>query len=96
MMNPFSTLSGSIPESVMQIYIIAMLVLVVLGTVIDIVHKKSAEYFFENSRKAKEARVRTLDSSEVRSIVAKTIASDVLTSAEFCKALNSEEVMENS
>ncbi|MGI9381455.1 MAG: hypothetical protein ACR2OW_17565 [Methyloligellaceae bacterium] len=68
----------------MQTYIIAMFALVVLGTVIDIVHKKSAQYFFENSRKAKEARIRTLDSAEVRSIVVKTVASDVLTSAEFC------------
>ncbi len=84
MMNPFSTLSGSISEAVMQTYIIAMFALVVLGTIIDVVHKKSAQYFFENSRKAKEARIRTLDSAEVRSIVVKTVASDVLTSAEFC------------
>ena len=84
MMNPFSTLSGSISEAVMQTYIIAMFALVVLGTIIDVVHKKSAQYFFENSRKAKEARIRSLDSAEVRSIVVKTVASDVLTSAEFC------------
>lgn len=84
MMNPFSALSDTIPAVVMQTFVIAMLVLVVLGTVIDIIHKKSAEYFFENAQKAKEARVRPLNGAQVGSIAVQTVAVDVLTSAEFC------------
>ena len=84
MMNPFSALSDTIPAVVLQTFVIAMLILVVLGTIIDIVHKKSAEYFFENAQKAKEARVRPLSGSQVGSIAVQTVAVDVLTSAEFC------------
>jgi hypothetical protein len=84
MMNPFSELSGTIPTAVSQIFVVAMLILVVLGTVIDVLHKKSAEYFFENARKAKEARVRPVNSAQLGSIAVQTVAVDVLTSAEFC------------
>ncbi|MGI9481003.1 MAG: hypothetical protein ACR2OR_01475 [Hyphomicrobiales bacterium] len=83
-MNPFSELSDAIPAGIMQAFVLLMLLLVVGGTIIDVLHKKSAEYFFDNARKAKEARTRSLESSEVASIAAQTAAVDVLTSAEFC------------
>lgn len=82
--NPFSALSDTIPVVAMQAYIIAMAVLVVGGTLIDIIHKKSAQYFFENAKKAKEAAVRRLSAGEKTAIAVQTVASDVLTSAEFC------------
>lgn len=83
-MNPFSILSDTLPSAVMQTYVVAMLLLVLLGTLFDILHKKSAEYFFENAKKAKEARVRSLDNVQIGSIAVQTVAVDVLTSAEFC------------
>ena len=52
--NPFSELSGLISPIAMQIYVIAMVILVVGGTLLDTIHKKSAKYFFENSEKAEE------------------------------------------
>ena len=70
----------------MQVYVVVMVILVVGGTVLDMVHKKSAQYFFENAQKAKEARVRALSSAQMSSIAAQTVAADVLTSAEFCNA----------
>ena len=82
--NPFAVLSETIPAAVMQVYVIAMFILVVGGTILDVVHKKSAEYFFENSRKAREAGNKTLDSGQMGSIAVQTVAVDVLTSAEFC------------
>lgn len=82
--NPFSALSDTIPAVVMQTYVIAMAVLVVGGTLIDVLHKKSAQYFFENARKAKEASVRSLGAGQKSAIAVQTVAEDILTSAEFC------------
>jgi hypothetical protein len=84
MMNPFSAISGSVPAALMQAFVILMFVLVVLGTILDMLHKKSAEYFFENAQKAKAARSKPLNSAQVGSIAVQTVAVDVLTSAEFC------------
>ncbi len=81
--NPFSELSEIIPTFAMQAYVIAMFLLVIGGTVIDMIHKKSAKYFFENSKKAKEAATRTVTSGEKGSIALKTLTNEVLTSAEF-------------
>ena len=83
-MNPFSALSDSIPAVVMQAYVIAMAVLVIGGTLLDIIHKKSAQYFFENARKAKEASVRSLSVGQKSAVTVQAVAEDVLTSAEFC------------
>ena len=82
--NPFSELSGLISPIWMQLYVIAMIILVVGGTLLDTLHKKSARYFFENSEKARKAASRTVSSGEKASIAIKTVAEDVLTSAEFC------------
>lgn len=84
MMNPFTALSDAIPAALMQAYVVAMFALVVVGTLLDVLHKKSAQYFFENAEKAKQARVRALSGAQVGSIAVQTVAADVLTSAEFC------------
>ena len=82
--NPFSELTGLISPIAMQVYVIAMVILVVGGTLLDTIHKKSAKYFFENAEKAKAAASKTLSGGEKVSIAIKTVAEDVLTSAEFC------------
>ena len=83
--NPFSELSGLISPIWMQLYVIAMVVLVVGGTLLDTIHKKSARYFFENTEKAGKLANRTVSSGEKAAIAIKTVAEDVLTSGEFCK-----------
>jgi len=82
--NPFAELSATITPGVMQTYVIIMILLVVGGTLFDVVHKKSAKYFFSNWRKAQEKGDRQIDSGEVASLAIKTAASEVLTSSEFC------------
>ncbi len=82
--NPFAELSASISPGIMQAYVIVMFILVVGGTLLDVLHKKSAQYFFENARKAREAVAQQLGGGEMASIAVKTVAQDVLTSAEFC------------
>ena len=82
--NPFSELSGLISPLAMQLYVIAMVLLVVGGTVLDMIHKKSAQYFFKNAEKAKAQASRSVSGGEKASIAFKTVAEDVLTSGEFC------------
>jgi len=82
--NPFLELSGLISPLAMQIYVIAMIILVAGGTILDTLHKKSAEYFFKNAEKASKAATRTVSGGEKVAIAVQTVAVDVLTSAEFC------------
>lgn len=82
--NPVADVSAIIPPLAMQIYVIAMLVLVVGGTILDVLHKKSAKYFFENADKAKSSAHREVSGGEKFSIAVKTAAEDVLASGEFC------------
>lgn len=82
--NPFSELSALISADIMQGYIILMFILVVLGTVLDMMHKKSAKYFFQNAEKQKKAAKRTVDGGEKIGLLVKTVASEVITSSEFC------------
>jgi len=81
--NPFSQLSEFIPSIAMQLFVIAMIILVAVGTLLDIIHKKNVKYFFENAKKAKKSATKTLNTGEKASVVVKTIASDVLTTSEL-------------
>ena len=82
--NPFSELSELISPIAMQVYVITMVLLVIAGTLLDTIHKKSAQYFFENAEKARKEATKSLSGGEKASIAFKTVAEDVLTSAEFC------------
>ena len=81
--NPFSELSGLIPSSAMQAFVVAMIILVVVGTVVDMIHKKNVKYFFENAKKAKKQATRTVSVGKKTSIVLKTVGSDILTTSEL-------------
>ena len=81
--NPFAELSATISPDIMQAYVILMFVFVVAGTILDMLHKKSAQYFFENSEKAKKNAKRTLGGGEKVSMAVATVANEVLTSSEF-------------
>jgi len=82
--NPFSELSASIPALVMQAYIILMILMVIGGTVLDMIHKKSAQYFFENAKKAEKNAKRSVGTGEKASIAVQVLVNEVLTSGEFC------------
>ena len=84
MSNPFSELSAFISPMVMQGYIVLMVLLVVGGTVLDMIHKKSAQYFFENAKKAKKSAKRSVGAGEKASIAVRVLVNEVLTSGEFC------------
>ena len=82
--NPFAELSASIPPILMQTYIVVMIILVGGGTLFDIVHKKSAEYFFNNWRNAKNKGTQEVSGVKMVSLAVQTAVVDGLTSGEFC------------
>ena len=82
--NPFAELSGSITPLAMQLYVVLMFLLVLGGTLLDTLHKKSAKYFFQSAEKSKKNRARTVGGGEKTGIAVKTVVEDVLMSAEFC------------
>ncbi|MGF1545765.1 MAG: hypothetical protein ACFCUG_00395 [Thiotrichales bacterium] len=81
--NPFAELAAAIPPATMQVYVVLMFLLVVGGTILDMMHKKSAKYFFENTKKAEKNATRSVSSGEKGSLALQTIAHEVLTSGEF-------------
>ena len=42
--NPFSELAEFIPSIAMQAFVVAMIILVIVGTVVDMIHKKADIY----------------------------------------------------
>ena len=84
--NPFAELSALISPSVMQTYIVVMIILVAAGTIFDVLHKKSARYFRENMRKAKASATQKVGAGEMLSMAVKTAVVDVAASGEFCNA----------
>ena len=81
--NPFSILAETISPIYMQGFVILMLILIVVGTLIDIIHKKNVKYFFENAKKAKLSATKILSTSEKVSVISKTIVSDIATTSEL-------------
>jgi len=81
--NPFSTLAETVSPLAMQGFLIMMIVLVILGTLVDVIHKKNVKYFFENAKKAKKSATRELGSGEKVSIIAKTVVYDIGTTSEL-------------
>jgi hypothetical protein len=82
--NPFAELSAFVPPAIMQTYIVVMMLLVAGGTLLDIMHKKSARYFFSHWRNAKNKGTRQVGGGEMVSLAMQTAVVEVLTSSEFC------------
>src|SRR5215813_9129600 len=82
--NPFAELSASVSPGVMQAYVVVMAVLVAGGTLFDIIHKKSARYFFDNWRDSNKQAKQRVGSGEMVAIAVQTAVVDVMASGEFC------------
>ena len=71
--SPFSALAESISPSVIQGFVLAMLALIVIGTVVQMIHHKNVTYFFNNAKKAKLAAERELGVGEKTATALKTV-----------------------
>jgi xanthosine utilization system XapX-like protein len=67
----------------MQGYVVLMVFAVFVGTIFDVLHKGSAQYFFENAR-ARSRGARPVAGGDAVSIALQTVVVDVLASGEFC------------
>ena len=81
--NPFAVLAESVPSIFLQSFVIIMVAFVIIGTLIDIIHKKNVKYFFNNAKKAKLSATKVLSNGERVAVIAKTIATDIATTAEL-------------
>ena len=81
--NPFAMLAETISPIYMQAFVILMLTLIIIGTLLDIIHKKNVKYFFENAKKAKLSATKILSAGEKISVISKTIVSDIATTSEL-------------
>jgi hypothetical protein len=84
--NPFAELSAFIPPTIMQAYVVAMILLVAGGTLFDILHKRSARYFFDHWQNAKNRGTRQVGGGEMVSLAIRTALVEGMTSGEFCNA----------
>jgi len=84
--NPFAELSAFISPTVMQTYVVVMIILVAAGTLFDVWHKKSATYFFENFRNSRSKAEKPVGGGQTISIAVQTAVVDVMASGEFCNA----------
>ena len=81
--NPFSILAQSVSPIFIQLFVILMAILVVVGTLVDIIHKKNVKYFFNNAKKSKLSATKTLSTGQKISVISKTIVSDIATTSEL-------------
>ena len=81
--NPFSGLTELVPPLAIQGFTILMVGLVILGTLMDIIHKKNVKYFFNNAKKAKKNAKVQLSTTQRTSVILKTVAHDIATTAEL-------------
>ena len=82
--NPFLPVTELLSPLALQLYVILMVALVAAGTVYDVLHKRSAE-FFTRRRSRTEAAAKTPLSPLARTILAiRTLGKEVATAGEFC------------
>ena len=81
--NPFSILAEIVPPIAMQSFIIAMVVLIALGTIIQMISHKNLTYFLNNAKKAKLQATRDIGAGERASIIVKTTVYDIGTTSEL-------------
>ena len=81
--NPFADLATVIPAFLMQYFVIAMVLLIIIGTGLDMLHKKNVVYFFRNTQKAKKSAKNELTTGKKTAVILKTVAHDIATTSEL-------------
>ena len=81
--NPFADLALVLPAAAMQYFVIAMILLVIVSTGLDMLHKKNVIYFFRNAKKAKKSAKTELSPGKKTAVILKTVAHDIATTSEL-------------
>jgi hypothetical protein len=83
--NPFIPVTDFLPPHFLQLYLVLMALAVVAGTLFDLYHKRSAEFFVQQKQRARAAATRQLSGSDKAVIAARVLANEIASSGEFCK-----------
>ena len=83
LINSFAELANIVPVLFMQFFVIAMILMIIIGTGLDMLHKKNVIYFFRNAKKAKKSAKIELTKGKKTAVILKTIASDIATTSEL-------------
>lgn len=83
MHNPFAELAAFLPAAFMPSYIILMVLLVVAGTLYEMVHKGNAEFFTQAWRKKRALATRRVGFVETVALAIGTLLREVAVSGEF-------------
>ena len=67
----------------MQYFVIAMILMVIISTALDMIHKKNVIYFFRNAKKAKSLQKTELSTGKKTAVILKTVAQDIATTSEL-------------
>lgn len=81
--NPFAELTLFLSPLFMQLYVVLMILAVVAGTLFDMLHKRSAEYFTRQWKRSRATAERPVSGTESLIMAAGTLLKEVLTSGEF-------------
>ncbi len=84
MYNPFAELTAFLSPAFMQVYIVLMILAVAAGTIFDMFHKRSFQFFMLRRQDSEARAKRRLSGGEKLSLMLKTLGKEVLTSGEFC------------
>jgi hypothetical protein len=82
--NPFAELAVFLQPLVMQVYIVLMIAAVAIGTLFDMLHKRSARFFMQQRKKSQAAATKRLGGMDNVSLAMRTFLKEVATSGEFC------------
>ena len=83
LINPFAELALVFSAVALQYFVIAMILLVIVSTILDMLHKKNVVYFFRNAKKAKKAAKIQLTTVKKTAVILKTVAHDIATTSEL-------------
>ena len=81
--NPFAELATVIPAYVMQYFVVAMVLLIIVGVALDMLHKKNVVYFFRNAQKAKKSAKEELSVGKKTTVILQTVVHDIATTSEL-------------
>ena len=81
--NPFAELALTLPSVAMQFFVIAMILLVIISSALDMLHKKNVVYFFRNAKKAKKSAKTELSAGKKTAVILKTVAHDFAPTSEL-------------
>jgi hypothetical protein len=84
--NPFAELAVFLPPVVMQAYVVLMIAAVVLGTLFDVWHKSSGEFFARQWKRSQAAATRRLGAADTAALAVRTLLYEVATAGLFSKA----------